>query len=84
MRKSCVQSVYSMVACCVRTHHLYAHCRSLVCERGYYRLVIPRVMRTMLGLLCTGDIGLFPSVMSQVFPTIHMTNNNYNSVYIPI
>jgi hypothetical protein len=82
MRKSCAQSVYSALASCARTHHLYARSHALPGWRGYYPAVIPRLVRMQRDLFYTAPNPHSVSVASWLFPTIHMTNNNYNFVYI--
>lgn len=84
MRKSCVQFVYTARAFCARTHTLYAHAVPVLTYAGYYRAVTPHLLRTHGGMLSPALSSHFLSVMGRLFPTIHMTNNNYNFLYIPI
>jgi hypothetical protein len=84
MRKSCAQFVYSMLALCGRTHGLYAPLLAMSVWGGYYLAVIPRVSRSHAGRFYTAIHTHFISVICLVVPTIHMTNNNYNFLYIPI
>jgi hypothetical protein len=84
MRKSCAQFVYSAVATCGRTHDLYACPATTRGVGGGFWAVIPHLLRTNRGLFYTALGTLFSSVNSLLFPTIHMTNNNYNFLYIPI
>lgn len=84
MRKSCAQFVYSAVVLCGRTHGLCAATWVPSEQSVGSRVVIPRLLRTKVGLFYTARYARFTSVFYLLFPTFHMTNNNYNSVYIPI
>jgi hypothetical protein len=84
MRKSCAQFVHSSLVACGRTHDLCARCIALLPAGGQYWTVIPRLCRIPPRLFYTAQNTLFSSVKFILFPTIHMANNNYNSVYIHI
>jgi hypothetical protein len=84
MRKSCVQFVQTLAAFCGQTHALYAGgCASLM-HAGYFRASFARLLRTQTGLFCTVVSSHSESVPRSVSPTFHMTNNNYNFLYISI
>jgi hypothetical protein len=87
MRKSCAYVVQICEQPCGRIHALFAFCTHFygrLADPGYLSATFPRLLRTQTLRFYTANIAHFIPVNWILFPTIHMTNNNYNSVYISI